>query len=349
MKRQLKKILLKVYALYLSSAVGLARLRRKKIVFVPGTPLHSNLGDQAIALAEIEFIKLYMPKMAVVAIPKQFITQERVNIRPNLVHPDDIIIGLGGGNLGDIYMSEELCRRKFIQLFPENKIVIFPQTMHFTDTEFGQRELAKTKSIYSKHNHLTLIAREQTSYKMMKQTFTKNSVVLTPDIVLSTNKSATARRRNGLLLCLRQDKEANLSQKDRQAIKHFSRRHFKTVRRTDTISKQKLFFVRSKTAAIRSKLKEFRSAKLVITDRLHGMVFSAITGTPCIAMANFDHKIADTYRWISYLPYIKFCEHTSQLEALLKELDLSKAYSYTPDHFNNYWAKIKEILVSDAE
>ena len=37
---------------------------------------------------------------------------------------------------------------------------------------------------------------------------------------------------------------------------------------------------------IEEMLKKYRKCQLVITDRLHGMIFAAITSTPCIALGN---------------------------------------------------------------
>ncbi len=56
------------------------------------------------------------------------------------------------------------------------------------------------------------------------------------------------------------------------------------------------------------KWNEFSSVQLVVTDRLHGMVFSAITGTPCIALDNISHKVYGAYQWLSYLPYLRFLQ-----------------------------------------
>ena len=42
---------------------------------------------------------------------------------------------------------------------------------------------------------------------------------------------------------------------------------------------------------IEEMLKKYRKCQLVITDRLHGMIFAAITSTPCIALGNYNHKI----------------------------------------------------------
>ena len=43
------------------------------------------------------------------------------------------------------------------------------------------------------------------------------------------------------------------------------------------------------------KFKDFQKSELVITDRLHGMIFCYITKTPCIVMPNNNHKILMTY------------------------------------------------------
>ena len=51
-----------------------------------------------------------------------------------------------------------------------------------------------------------------------------------------------------------------------------------------------------------SKLEEFSSAELVITDRLHGMIFCAVTGTPCIVINSKSPKVRGCYQWICDLP-----------------------------------------------
>ena len=44
----------------------------------------------------------------------------------------------------------------------------------------------------------------------------------------------------------------------------------------------------------------FASYDFVITDRLHGMIFSYICGTPCIAFDNKTHKVSGVYNsWLS--------------------------------------------------
>jgi len=45
-------------------------------------------------------------------------------------------------------------------------------------------------------------------------------------------------------------------------------------------------------------LNDFSSSKLVVTDRLHGMVFAALAGTPCVVMGNCNYKVKGIYNWI---------------------------------------------------
>ena len=328
------------------ATLKLARSKNKKIIFILGTPNHRNLGDQAIAQAENALIDKNIKNAIVINLSTPMIMRSRQNLLLDLICEDDIILGHGGGNMGDTYMGEELCRRKFIQEFPNNKIVIFPQTFHFSDTPYGVKELKNTISIYSKHKDLTLIAREQLSYEKMVKVFSNNKVILTPDIVLTTDLHLPPLKREGVLMCLRNDEEGKLSTTDKRFLKDFSEKNFSKIKKTDTLSDVKFFPFRSKHRIVQNKFTEFRSSKLVVTDRLHGMVFSAITGTPCIALANFNHKVKETYTWIKYLPYIKFCTDLKEFNKLYTQLDLDETYAYNPDHYDKYWGKIRDAIAS---
>lgn len=346
LSKKYRQSLNEAYALKLQQSYKRARGHNNRIAFIMGTPDHINLGDQAIILAESEFVSSLDANICPVYVPMPLLMRGRQNIMANLVKRDDILLGVGGGNMGDTYMEEELCRRKFIQEFPDNKIVLFPQTIHFSDNPTGKSELKKTVAIYSEHKDLTLIAREKTSYEKMLRDFPKNKVLLTPDIVLSISHSTPHLQRHGALLCLRSDLEGKLSADDKQTITELCQKYFGTITHTDTLSTSKLFALHSKKNAVINKLAEFKAAKFVITDRLHGMVFSAITGTPCVALTNYNHKVTGTYEWIKHLPYIKFCSDISELDTLLKQLDVDQPYDYDPTQYDIYWDKIRDAITS---
>ena len=96
---------------------------------------------------------------------------------------------------------------------------------------------------------------------------------------------------------------------------------------------------------VKEKIQEFLGSKLVITDRLHGMIFAAITETPCIALSNYNHKVIGTYDWISYLPYISFADSIDDaIELIPKMLRIENAkFDNTPliPYFNKLAEELK--------
>ena len=72
---------------------------------------------------------------------------------------------------------------------------------------------------------------------------------------------------------------------------------------------------------LENKFNQLKEHKLVITDRLHGMIFAAITETPCIAFGNFNHKISESYKWLKNLKYIQYCDDIDDLENQLAKIE----------------------------
>ena len=100
----------------------------------------------------------------------------------------------------------------------------------------------------------------------------------------------------------------------------------------------------NRSQCVRDKLEELASARLVITDRLHGMVFAAITGTPCIVFSNYNHKVKGTYEWIRYLPYIRYAETAQEAQALLPELLEMGGQVYDNGPLQPYFEKLAGVV-----
>ena len=81
----------------------------------------------------------------------------------------------------------------------------------------------------------------------------------------------------------------------------------------------------------------------MITDRLHGMVFAAITSTPCIALSNYNQKVKGTYEWIKHLPYIRFIEDENDIYKHIDELLKLDPYEYDNNFAMEYYEEIKII------
>ena len=64
--------------------------------------------------------------------------QHEIDVLKKMLNKKDVLILTGGGNFGNQYMDDEKIRRLVIQKFPQNKIIMFPQTMYFTNDAIGE-------------------------------------------------------------------------------------------------------------------------------------------------------------------------------------------------------------------
>ena len=264
-----------------------------------GIPQHANLGDSAIALAEEKLINAYFPKYK-----KYYMQEEYLDIccqkTKKYIDDEDIILLHGGGNIGDIYDRPERGRRKVIETYQNNKIIIFPQTAYFSNTDKGKEELEVSKKIYNAHKNLVIMAREQKSYEFMKEHFYNAKVYLTPDIVMTLNKSVN-KPRKGALFIFRNDREKTINEQEFEIIKETVSKFFSDFKLSDmsaSITRIRNVAGEYRDILLTNKFNEFQTAELVITDRLHGMIFSAITETPCIVLESLTHKTVECFEWL---------------------------------------------------
>ncbi len=306
---------------------------KRAIIF--GIPHHGNLGDNAIAMAEEKFLKDNLEGYKVYTVPERnlHICADKLK---KYIKPDDVLFMHGGGNIGDTYERPEKGRRKVIQNFPNNKIIIFPQTAYYSDTELGRRELEISKKIYNSHPDLTIIAREEKSFEFMKREFTNSKILLTTDIVMYLDKTDMSKKREGAIMALRTDREKVFTDSNQEQAEKYLRKFYNKISITDTNIRDinNNIFETEREAILDKKFEEFQTAELVITDRLHGMIFSAITSTPCVAFSNFNFKIKESFEWLKHLEYIEFCENINDLENKIK-----KVINVKNPRYNNEFAK----------
>ena len=267
-------------------------LRQRKKAVMLGTAEHSNIGDAAITLAEQMFLQKYFPEYYQVEISTYEVKQKEAFLHA-ILNDDDILFIHGGGNIGDLYLVEEELHRMVVETFPNHKIIIFPQTIHFSNTETGRQELAKSAKVYNRHQDLTLYVRGLESLKVAQEHFTNVKTVLMCDMVhmLQTNYHFD---REGVLLCLRGDSEGILTKEMKEKLKAdlialVGNITFRTNMHEVDVGRD------TRGLVVRSELMRYARHRVVVTDRLHGMIFSAITGTPCVSLTTFNQKVREYY------------------------------------------------------
>lgn len=295
--------------------------RNRVFIFLAG--FYQNLGDMAISYAQKQFVQKTLSDAEIICVPSTE-TYQAIKTIKRYIRPSDIVTIIGGGNMDDIYLSLEEARLYVVKSFPNNKIISFPQTFAFSDTEFGKKRQSISHKVYAAHKNLTIFVREPYSLERIKAAFPDVQIGYCPDIVLSLNKFDPQYERHGVLCCLRTDKEQSIHSRQREALIKAVKEIFPDVTLRDTVD---VALKNCQPETYEQTLEDFwdmlRHKEIVITDRLHCMIFCAITGTPCVVIDNSNHKISGVYSaWLKDANYIRFTENSDSetVIGLAKEL-----------------------------
>ena len=325
---------------------GYRMLAKENLVLIPGTPTHTNLGDSAITFAQQLFLKkcgIAEERIVEIGLNEYHIYRDFIE---RYLRKDTRIMHLGGGNMGSQWLNEEYLHRRLLKKFPQNRQVIFPQTIYYRQDEAGLREEKASVACYNGKANLTMVAREERSYEIMKQLYPDTEVLLVPDIVLSSGMEdygVVPTQRRGAILCMRKDTEQSMDDAARHIIAGELEKQGLSCRWSDTHSDIDVT-KETRRDMVRAKMQEFAGAQIVVTDRLHGMVFSAVTGTPCIAFSNYNHKVKGTYQWIKYLPYIRYAETTEEAIGYIPELLGMEHCRFDNSPLQPYYEKLAEAV-----
>ncbi|WP_163710528.1 polysaccharide pyruvyl transferase family protein [Mangrovibacterium lignilyticum] len=270
-------------------------------------PYHNNIGDILIWKGTEEFLTkinhncLYRCDFETYKKPK---VDDKVVI---LLH--------GGGNIGDIWHVHSKFRKTIIESFPNNKIIILPQTVHYEHISNLQKDVA----IYSKHKHITICARDNHSYSILTKNFNQNKILNLPDMafcisekfILSHYKEDNLGRN---LFFKRKDREfkdypyessipqnIKISEKEWPSMDHISLPHV-TMRIIQIVSHfiGNFFFTPNLLNRIvnwyaykvympflcKIGIKFISSYSKVYSTRLHGAILSILTNRPIVIFDN---------------------------------------------------------------
>ncbi len=340
---KIKHVMVKIGFEKTQSFFSLEKGKSRRIVYFE-LPCFDNLGDHAIAYATRDLLNKFcesMPECQLYVVGG-WDTIKRVRWLKKVIGPEDIILSQGGGNFGNLYPFAQVFRRKLVEEFKNNKVIVLPETIYYTNDADGKNEMIKDQKAMSKNKNLIIFARDEVSYKNMKKFFPKTDVRKMHDMVLSLDKREKQIERKGVVLCLRSDNEGKMSKTEKNEIQSICEMTGEDVLVTDTCINQE-FGWKERSRILENKWKVWSNHKVVVTDRLHGMVFSLITGTPCIVLGNNHHKVLETYKTIKDCRYIQYIDDISKFsEALGKAISIDNEEK--PDYSKDY-EQLKELLV----
>lgn len=132
-------------------------------------PVHGNIGDLLILKGTEQFFREHRIQVCKRLSHLQF--RDRMRIPA-----DWIIVCHGGGNFGDLYPENQKLRERAAEAYPDNRIVVLPQTVYFADARRAEQSLA----LLGRHRDFHLFVRDRASFEAVKGKL--RHVSLVPDM-----------------------------------------------------------------------------------------------------------------------------------------------------------------------
>lgn len=132
-------------------------------------PYYENSGDLLIWEGTLAFLK-GLPYRCL------YSTDKSGYVRPPL-SADKVILLHGGGNWGDIWPEHHEFRKRVIEDFPENRIIVLPQSVHYENPASLEADV----EFFSRHESVVICVRDSDSFRILSEAL-PNRILLVPDM-----------------------------------------------------------------------------------------------------------------------------------------------------------------------
>lgn len=315
---------------------------KKKAIVCLGAD-YGNLGDVAITFAQMDFLKRIFQDREVLEFPISSTYLDMKSLEA-VVAKEDIITLVGGGNTSERYADIEECRQFILKKFSRNTILAFPQSVELENA--SNRFIRDMQKAYSAPKRLYLMARERNSFEAYRRYLPHVSAALFPDIALSMMIPATNDPRSCITLSLRKDKEKKLSASDEETLRSvIEKRKIDIAERDTQLSDCSDFSQMARWKSLLALMEQYQKSRVVITDRLHGMLLAYITNTPCIVFACDNPKIGGCYEWLRHSDQVVFFNEFSErtFESALQSILNRAPYFNEPVDFDGLENYIRTV------
>jgi pyruvyl transferase EpsO len=261
------------------------------------------------------------------------------------------ILLLGGGNLGDIWPTEQTFREDILQDFPDNEIIQLPQSICFQDDS----ALARFRQLCYKHGKFHCMVRDLQSLKIVSQQL-ELPHSLCPDMAFGLGSlPRTSPAITDILWLARTDKEKRaifddgLTRKEDVSSHTYLIQDWVSLNQDETDDSRQANNLKVVIGSLHDSLAELPSeqsinsllcayddlaqvrldrglrilsqGRTVITDRLHGYILSLLLEIPHIAMDNSYGKVSTgIVTWTHPCPISYFTNDSSEALAYAEKL-----------------------------
>lgn len=138
-------------------------------------PYYTNVGDTLIWQGTIDFLH---------GLPYRCLgTTNATGTIDFKVTENTIILLQGGGNFGDLWVLHQNFRKRIIAKYPNNPIIILPQSIFFEHPNNQDRDAA----FFAGYPNVTICARDGKSLEILRKYYPNNQHLLLPDMAFCIN------------------------------------------------------------------------------------------------------------------------------------------------------------------
>jgi pyruvyl transferase EpsO len=279
-------------------------------------PVHGNIGDLLIMQGTLAFFRRHELK-------PDFITDCSA-YDDSAISPSQTIVFHGGGNFGDIYPKYQKLRERVVSNRLRNRIVILPQSLHFSSK--AARE--SSSALFRRHPDLHICVRDMESLEVAREF--SDHVYLLPDMAHQLYPLPAGNApRSGALIIRRSDTEGHrwLMNDLGQAGKSVLDTDWpQFVGRREYMIKMTRFLLRTAARLGATKpaynlvaniwipyanmltadaVRLFQRNELIVTDRLHGHILASLINKRHVLIDNSYGKNSRYVKaWTSASPLL---------------------------------------------
>lgn len=297
-------------------------------------PVHFNVGDQLINLGAEAFFARMRYRVSVRlslfdlcqidwASPQRTTLKETARRKLAELDPSAILVLHGGGNFGDIYPEFQVMRERVAEAFPDRRIVVLPQSLHFSSPEQERSSLTRLLA----HPDLHVCVRDVESQATLRR-YRPDAGILLPDMAHALWNTAgwavPPREGSGSLVLGRTDAESAGLPRDIGSATHLDwpdivqlgdQLAFRAIRKSMAMNLDGSYrlplaaWYRVRDRLVRRATRLFAAQGQIVTDRLHGMILSALLTRPVRYKDNSYGKLSRYARaWLTSSPLVSRLE-----------------------------------------
>jgi exopolysaccharide biosynthesis predicted pyruvyltransferase EpsI len=298
-------------------------------------PGYSNVGDHAILLGELAFLRRHFPHARL----SFFDIGNYTDHCDAFIEQCSIILMNGGGNFGDLWAPHHDLRLRILDRFRHKRIVQLPQSISFKDPAC----IAQTRAAIAGHDDFHLVVRDHASAEFARINF-DCPVILSPDMAFCLDPLIRARAVIDYFCLLRTDKEVAADHDQLLSVLAKKSDHFEVddwiietpdrVKRLDRyllrrslvhpglawVFNNPILNVRERYARRRLDvgIAMLSRGQVVVTDRLHGHILSCLLGIPNYVFNSIDGKVAAFHTaWTHLDPQARRVDSVSEFREML--------------------------------